>query len=270
MTRLNLFAKGNVDLHDTLHSCKMGGERLWNGINEILRASHPDVLILIQHETWTRSDALLEAKGVPPDELSDLNLPLGIYPATSQFSTAVFETTADVIALSVQPDVTTGLVRHRGSGFLLYPYGLDGWLDPDKAWLEENCVRIAPLTCLEMVKNFIAIIERIRQATEAPILVFNMSPIIPGETIHCYRGLGETFSTRVRQFNLGLIKVSDVTGVSIIDVDTIIARAGAEAHKLDAVHLMPTGYRLVAEEVVRVLTDLGILEAKPEVACAAA
>ncbi|HUL10848.1 MAG TPA: hypothetical protein VLU73_01575 [Methylococcaceae bacterium] len=270
MPRLTLFAKGNVDLHDTLHSCRVGGEMLWNGINEILRESHPDTLIRIRHETCTRSDALLEATGVPPAELSELNLSLGMYPATSQFSTAVFETTADIIALSMQPDVTTGLVRHQAGGFLLYPYGLHSWSDPEKTWLEKNCIRTAPLTCHEMVSNFIAIIERIRQITDAPILVFNMSPIIPGETIHCFQGLGEAFSTRVRRFNLGLIEVSDVTGVSIIDVDTIIARVGADAHKLDAVHLMPTGYRLIAEEVVRVLTDLGILEAKSEVACAAA
>ncbi len=270
MPRLNLFVKGNVDLHDTLHSCRIGGEMVWNGINEVLRGSHPGTLVRIQHETWTRSDALLEAKGIAPAEFSERNLPLGMYPAASQFSTGVFETTADAIILSVQPDVTMGLVRHRPNGFLFYPYGVESWPEPDKNWLKEECVRIAPLTWQEMADNFIAIIERIRQTTDAPILVFNMSPIIPGETIHCFQGLGETFSTRVRKFNLGLIEVSDITGVSIIDVDTIIARAGAEAHKLDAVHLMPTGYRLIAEEVVRVLTDLGILEAKPEVACAAA
>lgn len=270
MPRLALFAKGNVDLHDTLHSCKVGGEMLWNGINEILRASHPDTLVRIKHETWTRSDALLEATGVPPAELSGLDLPLGMYPAASQFSTAVFETNADVIALSIQPDVMTGLVRHQAGGFLLYPYGLQGWDGPQKAWLEDDFVRTELLTCQEMVNNFISIIERIRQTTEAPILVFNMSPIIPGETIHCFQGLGETFSTRVRKFNLGLIEVSDKTGVSIIDVDTIIARAGADANKLDAVHLMPAAYRLIAEEVVRVLTDLGILEAMPEVECAVA
>ncbi len=270
MPRLNLFLKGNVDLHDTLHSCRIAGALLWNGLNEVLRVSHPDALIRIRHETWTRSDALLEATGVPPAELLERNLPLGIYPATSQFSTAVFETTADVIVLSVQPDVATGLVRHRKGGFLLYPYNFDAWSDPDKTWLEKNCIRTAPLTCEDMVRNFTAIIERIRETTSAPILAFNMSPIVPGETVHCFQGLGETFSTRVRRFNLGLIEVSDITGVSIVDVDTIIARAGAQTHKLDAVHLTPTGYRLIGEEVVRVLADLGILEARAEVACAAA
>ena len=270
MPRFNLFVKGNVDVHDALHSCKIGGEMLWNGINEVLRTRHPDTLIRIRHETWARSDALLEAAGVPPTALAERNLPLGIYSAASQFSTAVFETAADAIVLSVQPDIATGLLRHREEGFLFYPYGFDGWSESDKAWLERNFIRTAPLTCEEMVRNFTAIVERLRKTTDAPILIFNVSPIVSGETIHCFQGLGETFSTRVRRFNLGLIELSDMTGVSIIDVDTIIARAGAETHKVDALHLTPAGYRLIAEEVVRVLTDLGVLEAGPEVACAVA
>lgn len=270
MPRFNLFVKGNVDVHDTLHSCRIGGEMLWNGINEVLRASYPDTLIRIKHETWTRSDALLAASGAPPSELAERNLSLGMYSAASQFSTAVFETAADAIVLSVQPDIATGLTRHRADGFLFYPYGFDGWSESDKAWLRKNYIRTAPLTCEEMIGNFTAIVERIRKATTAPILIFNMSPIVSGETVHCFQGLGETFSTRVRRFNLGLIELSDITGVSIIDVDTIIARAGAQTHKIDAVHLTPTGYRLVAEEVVRVLADLDILEAKPGEACAAA
>ena len=59
-------------------------------------------------------------------------------------------------------------------------------------------------------------------------------------------------------------ELSETNGISIIDVDTIVARHGADALKLDAVHLKPIGYRLLAEEVVRVLEDVGILnEAAP-------
>jgi lysophospholipase L1-like esterase len=39
-----------------------------------------------------------------------------------------------------------------------------------------------------------------------------------------------------------------------------LARHGAEALKIDPMHLTPQGYRLVAEEVVRVLDDLGVLD----------
>jgi lysophospholipase L1-like esterase len=86
-----------------------------------------------------------------------------------------------------------------------------------------------------------------------------MSPIVPGETIHCHQGMDQSYSTRIRRFNLGLIELSEATGVSIIDVDSLVARKGADALKLDAIHLTPPGYQLIAEEVVRVLEDLGVL-----------
>jgi ribosomal protein L1 len=69
---------------------------------------------------------------------------------------------------------------------------------------------------------------------------------------------------------LGLAELSEETGVSIVDVDTIIGRAGADKFKLDAMHLAPEGYRLVAEEVVRVLGDLGVMPTVREPACAPA
>jgi lysophospholipase L1-like esterase len=76
-------------------------------------------------------------------------------------------------------------------------------------------------------------------------------------------GLGETFSTRIRKFNLALTGLSEESGISIIDVDAIVARHGATRLKLDAVHLNPKGYALLAEEVVRVLDDLGVLDTAP-------
>jgi hypothetical protein len=110
------------------------------------------------------------------------------------------------------------------------------------------------------MSNLAAIIAKIRDRTKAPVLIYNLSPIIPGEQIHCYMGLGETFSTRIRKFNLALARLSEEMGISIVDVDAIIARHGADILKLDAVVLTPHGYRLLAEEVVRVLDDLGVLE----------
>jgi hypothetical protein len=64
-----------------------------------------------------------------------------------------------------------------------------------------------------------------------------------------------------------LTDLSRETGISIIDVDTIIARSGADRLKVDAMHLTPEGYRLVAEEVVRVLGDLGVLPVVEEESC---
>jgi hypothetical protein len=260
MRRLTIFIKGNVDVHDSLHSCRIGGEVVWNGINDVLRASHPGCLARVKHETWTRSDALLQSNGTVPEMLARRRLSLGAYSLESQFSRAIFESKADAIVLSIQSDVTTGLVQHKKEGFLFYPSESKHWSAEDRQWLKEDFQPVRSLNVADSVANFTRLINKIREHSEAPVLIYNMSPIIPGETIHCHQGMGEAYSTRIRKFNLGLIDLSEATGVSIIDIDSLVARKGADELKLDPVHLTPLGYRLVAEEVVRVLGDLGVLD----------
>ena len=263
MKRLTLFIKGNVDVRDSLHFCRVGGELVWNGVNEILRDRYPGNLVRIKHETWTRSDALLECTGTVPSALKCRNLPLGSYSLESQFSDAIFTTSADVIILSIQPDVTTSLVKHRRDGFLLYAGGVETWAAGDRAWLRSDYDASGLLDVDVAIKNLAAIVAKVRNNSDAPILIYNLSPIIPGDRVHCYMGLGETFSTRIRKFNLALTGLSEESGISIIDVDAIVARHGATRLKLDAVHLNPKGYALLAEEVVRVLDDLGVLDTAP-------
>jgi len=260
MKRLTFFMKGNVDVHDSLHSCRIGGGLAWNGINDVFRASHPGCLARVKHETWTRSDALLQSDGTVPEALGCRPLPLGAYPAASQFSRAIFETKADTIILSIQPDIANVLVKHKREGFLLYPSESGRWSAEDSQWLKTDFEPVRNLEVAESMANLTALVEKIREQSEAPILIYNMSPITPGETIHCHQGMGEAYSTRIRRFNLGLIELSEKTGVSIIDIDSLLARKGAEGLKLDVIHLTPPGYRLVAEEVVRVLGDLGVLD----------
>lgn len=269
MRRLTLFAKGNVDVHDSLHSCRIGGEVRWNGINDVVRG-RADVLFRLRHETWTRSDALFEATGTVPAEIAERQLPLGTYPEQSQFGTTLFDISADAIIISILGETATRLVRHRRDGFLFYPTELEKWSAADRDWLKAHFAQGDLLDVAVSMVNLRRIIERIRLRTDVPILVYNVSSIIPGDTVHCFQGLGEIYATRCRRFNLGLVELSEETGISIIDVDTIIGRAGADRLKLDAMHLSPEGYRLVAEEVVRVLGDLGLMPMLEESTCAPA
>ena len=254
------FIKGNVDIHDSLHSCRVGGEVVWNGINEILRVNHPHITARMKHETWTRSDATLQATGTVPESVLSRKLDFGSHPATTQFSRALIETKADVIVLSIQADITNHLMRHKSDGFLLFTSDAVGWSAEDKQWLKSDFQRVNDLDVAESMANLTLIIEKIREHSEAPILIYNVSPINPGEMIHCHQGLGESYSTRIKRFNLGLVELSEKTGVSIIDIDRVLARKGADALKLDMMHLTPEGNKLVAEEVVRVLADLGLLD----------
>lgn len=257
MARLRIFAKGNLDVRDTLHSLRVGGVVQWNGINEIVRARFPSTVVQVVHETATRSDALLAATGAVPAELAERALPLGPYPLSSQFSVQLFDTGADAIVLSVQSDVAMNLARHKRDGYLFFPDHWQSWPEPDRRWLRDEFAHVALLDVDASMRNFDAIVARIRHRTPAPILVYNLSSFVPGDTVHCHLGLGDTMSTRIRRFNVAVAELSGRTGVSVIDVDAVLARAGAARCKLDALHLTAEGCRCVAEETVRVLEDLG-------------
>lgn len=262
MGRLRIFAKGNLDVRDALHSLRVGGVVHWNGINEIVRARFPDAVVQVMHETWTRSDALLAATGAVPAELASRALPLGAYPATAQFSVALFDTRADAIVLSVQPDVATRLARHKRGGWLFFPSDWPSWPDEDRRWLRDEFEALPLLDVDASMRNFAEIVARIRARTPAPILVCNLSAVVPGDTVHSHQGLGDTLATRIRRFNVGVAELSQRMGVSVIDVDAVLARTGAARAKFDALHLTAEGCRCVAEETVRVLEDLGCFTAK--------
>jgi hypothetical protein len=267
MSRLVIFAKGNLDLRDSLHFLNIGGKVLWNGVNEIVRARFPGTTVRLHHETWTRSDALLASTGEVPPELSERPLALGAYSLPSQFSRALFETTADAYLLSLQPDITTCMFYDRLGRHLFYPNNCESWPIEDQIWLRQKYVEEVPLDVGQSMRNFEQIIERIRARSAAPILIYNLSAVVPGEWVHAYDGLGEILSARIRNFNVALIELSRRTGISIVDVDVIVARGGADRLKIDALHLNAEGCRLVAEEVVSILEDLGLLTGTERLQC---
>jgi hypothetical protein len=188
------------------------------------------------------------------------DLPLGTYPLTSQFSDKVFTAPADAIVLSILPDVASPLVRHREGKFLFYPAEASDWQEAERAWLKSDFQPVGTAKLEESMANLTGVIERLWQDREVPVLIYNMSAVIPGDRVHSYIGLDDTYATRIRRYNLALIELSQSMGFSIVDVDAVLARNGAERLKLDVMHLHPEGYRLIAEEVVRILDDLGVFE----------
>ncbi|MEZ5734708.1 MAG: SGNH/GDSL hydrolase family protein [Novosphingobium sp.] len=260
MKRLTIFAKGNLDIRDTLHSLWIGGELRWNGINQLIREEGGELAIRVRHETFSRSDALLAAGGAIPAELAGRELALKSHALAAQFSDKLFSTPADAYVLTVQPDIQIELAIHGSSGFAFYPDNLDAWPPEQREWLRSEFTRGPLIDVEDSMANFAEIVRRIRTVSDAPILVYNVSSAVPGETLHCHEGLDESLSTRIRHFNLALVDLSRQTGVSIIDVDRIVAQAGAETLKLDVTHLSAAGCRAVAGEVLRVLRDYGVMD----------
>ncbi|HWF01307.1 MAG TPA: SGNH/GDSL hydrolase family protein [Caulobacteraceae bacterium] len=259
MRRVKIFAKGDVDVFDSLHSSRSGGELRWNGINEALRSTHPGALVRLLHETGSPSQVLLASNGAVPPGLERVEAMLGPHTLPSQFATRLYDTDADAIVLSILPDVVLSRMRHRDHGFLFHAAESRSWPAAEREWLRREFIDLGVQSPDESIASLEGVVGRIRAHGDRPILIYNVSPAIPGEDVHSFAGLDETFGTRVRRFNLALVELSMRTGVSIIDVDRVVARGGADRLKLDAYHLTAEGYRLVAEETVRVLADLGVL-----------
>lgn len=259
MKRLNIFAKGNLDVHDTLHSLTFGGEVTWNGINQAIKERGGGPVVRVRHETSSGSAATLQASGHVPAAFAGRELPLDSHSLPIQYSRAIFDAPADAYVLSIQPDLQVGLARHRRDGYLFHPYDMAQWSERDREWLRCEFEPVPPLEVGQAMRDLEALVTALRAVSDAPILVFNMSAVAPGESIHCHVGMEDIFSTRIRRFNLGLIELSQRTGISIVDVDRIVAQHGAREMKFDVTHLTAAGCRAVAGEVIRILEDLGCI-----------
>ena len=259
MRRLKIFAKGNVDIFESLHTCRIGGQIVWNGVNEVLRERGSDAVIRLRHERSTGCRGLLH----PPSQgtaLAAQAAALQPFPLAVQASPELFTTDADAIILSILAEV--GMRHHRdkqsgGHVFINHMSQLD---EATSAWLGGSHDFTDLPSPEEAHRNLVEILSRIRAHSQAPVLIYNVSPIAPGPITHCFLGLEDSLAARIGRFNLMLMELSRETGVSIVDVDSVVAKAGADRVKLDFNHLTGEGARLVAEEVVRVLEDYGLFD----------
>ena len=260
---IRIFARGNIDVRDSLLWSRVGGVLEWNGINQLLRARHPGVIAKIRHEPCARIDLIPlpgETLLSPPEEVAR-RLPGGAHPIARQHHSALFDAPADAVIFSLQSAVISSPVRHRRDGWLLVPDAFDTWDAASRAWLESECENAGLAPVESMLQRLEQLIGAVQERVGAPVLVYNLSPVIPGERTHCWLGAEDSLGLRVRRFNVGLMDLSTRLDFSVVDVDRILACAGAERLKVDMVHLKAEGLRLVAEEVVRILEERGCFDA---------
>jgi hypothetical protein len=262
---VRIFARGNADVRDSLLWSRVGGVLQWNGINEVLRASYPGVIARVKHETCARID-LLPLPGETlscPSEALARRLPSGAHPIARQHRSALFDAPADAVVLSLQSTVVNFLVRHKREGWLLLPDDIDAW-DPDsRAWLQSECENAPSVPLETIMKRLEQLVDAVHERLGAPVLVYNLSPVVPGEQMHSWLGAEDALGLRVRRFNLGLAELSTRCDFSIVDVERIVACAGAARLKVDLVHLTDEGLRLVAAEVARILAHRGCFDPVP-------
>ena len=255
MKRIRILAKGNVDIHDSLVFSRVDGQLVWNGINELTK--HTGIRARVRHQTMSRSDILLQGtRDIPPELFSIEN---GPYTFSSQLQSTFFEEAAksDIVALSIQADLMNAGQRHNDSGTVFYA-------NPPSFASEAHTQRFTPISFLaadEAAKHWAEVVLRIRKDSDALIVMFNVSTWIPGENAYSLFGTDETLFERMIKFNLALYELSRTYDVALVDVDRVIAGAGAAEHKIDFIHYTANGHKRIAQEFWRVIEHEGALDA---------
>lgn len=97
----------------------------------------------------------------------------------------------------------------------------------------------------------------------AHVVAFNMATGDPDGHQHTFVDGEEPFLIRAHKLNLALIELSYAHGISVIDVDRVVAELGAAAHVLGRASYSAEAIVAIQEEFVRVLGDIGFFESRP-------
>lgn len=112
--------------------------------------------------------------------------------------------------------------------------------------------------------DIVRAIRRIKSEVGAHIFVTNVSTLDPADPVFNYHGLTEQpWTLRGHRLNLMIIGVSHDEGVSIVDIDRVIAEAGGDGSVEAAARYTTTGCEAVVDEMVRIIEEYGFLDDRP-------
>jgi hypothetical protein len=170
-----------------------------------------------------------------------------------------------VVVLSILPDLTRTLYRHRRSGYLIDPG--TRWLNNIASaladlsmatWFRENFESLGRMPVEEFAENYRQLIPAIKQSTGAHVLVFNSLEIEPFDPTHDYSIRNLKSASRRRQFNIALEELSGELDFRIVDVDRVLKEQGVD-RQIDFSHFPVDRMRAVGREAFRILRELDVL-----------
>jgi hypothetical protein len=148
---------------------------------------------------------------------------------------------------------TTRLVSERPDIILLS-------LEADVSWKEDGEV----LDRERLLQDLVAVINLLRERVGAHLLCFNVPTFDPGDTTANYAAaFYGTPSLRAHGADLALLEASLQEGISIVDVDRLLAELGAARHLGQMFDYSPEACEAVCAEVLRILEDYGFFEDRP-------
>lgn len=261
---LRFFLSGSPDITDSLLALTEAGYRLQQRLQDMVREKYQRaVRAECVQEPAYRSDMLLQQLGgIPmPEELCQHGFGVRGSPA-SRVDSRLFEQETDIVVFSILPEITQSLWRHAQTGYLFHPLAgwEQEWASPQKQWFLDHCSPTGPISVQQFKENFVRLIRAVKEQLHAHVIVYNCSSVDPDDHTHNYHGLEDTLAVRVQRFNLALLKISGLEGISIIDVDRLIAELGGEKHVAKAFNYSTEACQAICQEFMRVLEDIGFFE----------
>lgn len=110
------------------------------------------------------------------------------------------------------------------------------------------------------------LINVVKNELSAHVVAFNSSTIDHDDLTSNYTGVNDTPALRLHRLNLALMRLSVEEGISIVDVDRLIADIGANGHVKAMQDYSEESCGLICDEFIRVVADYGFFEQRPLVA----
>jgi hypothetical protein len=266
--RLGIYINGNDDITDSVLSVSEGGRKIDRGLRDWLQEQYNGAFdVELVHEPSGRSDLLLqqlEMESLPRD-LAEQGFDDHLI--ATQFRSRLWQSQGeiDVVVFSIQPEVAHNLWRHREQGYLFYPPPRweEEWTPFQKGWLQEQFSPLGLLGVEQFKEIFGRLIREVKGRLGSHIIAYGASSFDPDHHTHNYHGLEDPPALRIDKFNLALMQLSASEGVSIIDVDRIIALLGGARHVNKLFDYSGVACEAVGQEFLRVLADIGFFENRP-------
>jgi hypothetical protein len=169
----------------------------------------------------------------------------------------------DVVVFSLLPDLVPLVLTDREGNAGVDSFQTWGKYGPDQlTWTVEHTPPPTGESVWEWKERVTQLIRFVKEQLTSHVIIYNCSALYPGEYIHNYKNISDTITERIKRYNLSVIELSIAEGISIIDVERIVAQAG-DRFLVDCLRYTNEAYAAIGTEFLRVLDDIGFFEARP-------
>lgn len=263
---IRILVKGDRDAIDSLLPTTQGAKKLDKSLQDLINEKSDRAFqIEIIYEPGGRSDLWLQQLGkipLPNNSYSSKQLETLLIGQSPNFLVAV---DIDIIVFSTQVEITKNLWKHHETGYLIdIPEDWEQQLsEAEKQEFQQHFSPTGLLSTEQSQANFSQLIQLLKEKTGAYIICYNCCDFDPSDRTTNYHNIGETLRLRIQKLNLALLKLSMQEGISLIDVESLLAELGAAQHVTRGLDYSPEAYQVICQEFLRVITDVGFFENRP-------